>query len=290
MNAQSAELVSGSLAALWDFGNPSASGELFQAFRDRAASAGMDDLAAMAQTQFARSLGLRRKFDEGIALIDLLKHEHPNASDELIVCLRLERGRLLNSSGRKKESLPEFLAAWEEARKTGFDGLAVDAAHMLGIVHDGRDGMDWNEKALELAISSDQPAANKWKGSLMNNMGWSHHEAGNFERAMELFEQALELRIEQGKPDKIRIARWCIARCFRSLGKHDVALSIQRSLEKDPHADGYVFEELAECLLAQGHESEAKPNFAKAYEMLSLDPWFVANESDRLGRLKNLGA
>ncbi len=289
MDATNAELINESLAQLWDFGNPSASGERFIVFRERAAKAGLDELAALTRTQIARSLGLGRKFDEGFAMIDSIMQEYPEASGELKVRLVLERGRLLNSSGKKVESAPEFVSAWEEARCSGLDGLAVDAAHMLGIVLDGLDGMDWNERALTLAVGSDQPSANKWRGSLLNNMGWAYHEAENYQRAMELFEQALELRVEGGKPERIRIARWCVGRCFRSLGKFDVALSIQRSLENDPEADGYVFEELGECLLAQGHSNDAKPNFTKAHKMLSQDPWLVANEAGRLNRLKELG-
>jgi len=289
MDATDAELINESLAQLWDFGNPSASGERFNVFRERAAKAGLNELAALTCTQIARSLGLNRKFDEGFAMIDSIKQEHPDANGELKVRLGLERGRLFNSSGKKVESAPDFVSAWEEARSSGLDGLAVDAAHMLGIVLDGLDGMDWNERALSLAVGSDQPSANKWKGSLLNNMGWAYHEAANYQRAMELFEQALELRIEEGKPEQIRIARWCVGRCFRSLGEFDVALSIQRSLENDPDADGYVFEELGECLLAQGQGNDAKPNFAKAHQMLSQDPWLVANEADRLNRLKELG-
>jgi len=290
MDETDTELINESLAELWDFGNPSASGERFFAFRERATKAGLIDLASLASTQIARSLGLERKFDEGFVLIDLLKQQNPDASGELFVRLGLEHGRLLNSSGKRLESASYFVVAWEESRKVGLDGLAVDAAHMLGIVLDGLDGMDWNERALELAVASDQPAANKWKGSLFNNMGWSYHESGNYQRAMELFEQALELRVAEGNSDQIRVARWCVGRCYRSLGKFDVALSIQRSLENDPKADGYVFEEIGECLYALGSIVDAKPNFARAYEMLSQDPWLVVNEADRLARLKELGA
>lgn len=290
MDIQAVELAGSSLGQLWDFSDPVLSGERFEQFAKRATDAGLEELAAMANTQLARSFGLQQKFDEGFSLIEKTKAQYPKLTGELAVRIGLEQGRLLNSSGKRSESASAFIAAWEEARKVGLDGLAVDAAHMLGIVLDGLDGMDWNEQALELAVVSDQPAANKWKGSLFNNMGWSYHEAGNYERAMELFDQAYELRKTEGKPDQIRVARWCIGRCYRSLGKFAVALSIQRSLENDPKSDGYVFEEIGECLHALGSFVDAKPNFAKAYEMLSQDPWLLANDADRLARLKELGA
>ena len=288
-NPDTIELQSQSLLKLWDFSDPSASADRFARFRARAHEAGLGELVAMTDTQIARTHGLERRFDDGIALIDAIEGSHPKASGELAVRLGLERGRLLHSSGEKADSEQHFIAAWEEAQRSDLDGLAVDAAHMLGIVLDGQAGMDWNERALALAIESDQPAANKWKGSLLNNMGWSYHGLEHYERAMELFEQVLALRLEQGEPGPIRIARWCVGRCYRSLGKLEVALSVQRSLEQDPAADGYVFEEIGECLHAMGDIDEAKPSFAMAYELLSKDHWLVANEGERLARLKALG-
>jgi hypothetical protein len=52
---------------------------------------------------------------------------------------------------------------------------------------------------------------------------------------------------------------------------------------------GYVFEELAECLLIQDRGIEAKAYFRKAYDILSKDSWLQAQEADRLERLKQLG-
>jgi hypothetical protein len=51
--------------------------------------------------------------------------------------------------------------------------------------------------------------------------------------------------------------------------------------------DGYVFEEIAECLLALGRDDEARPSFARAYELLSRDPDEV--DPVRLERLRALG-
>jgi hypothetical protein len=68
---------------------------------------------------------------------------------------------------------------------------------------------------------------------------------------------------------------------------------IQRELEseieeKGLDPSGYVFEEIAECLLLLGREDEAKVYFGKAYDELSQDQWLVANQADRLERLKDL--
>jgi hypothetical protein len=89
-----------------------------------------------------------------------------------------------------------------------------------------------------------------------------------------------------------RIARWCVARALRSLGRVDEALEIQQALkashDQTGTSDGYVEEELAECLVAKGRAGEAKPHFAAAYRLLSADPWLAEKEPQRLERLRDL--
>ena len=50
-----------------------------------------------------------------------------------------------------------------------------------------------------------------------------------------------------------------------------------------------MFEEIGECLLTLKREDEARPYFAKAYEVLSQDELLVEQEPDRIARLKELG-
>ena len=109
---------------------------------------------------------------------------------------------------------------------------------------------------------------------------------------MALFEGALEFRISQGNSDTIFFARWCVAKVLRLLGRTEEALAIQTVLVQDqadnPEPDGFVFEELAECLFVLQREEEARPYFKMAYDMLAHDPWFGQNHPDRLERLKQL--
>ncbi|MGD8628700.1 MAG: hypothetical protein PVH52_06430, partial [bacterium] len=77
------------------------------------------------------------------------------------------------------------------------------------------------------------------------------------------------------------------------LGRLQEALDIQLALEEEIDAagiepDGYVYEEIGECLLALGRADESKPYFKLAFEHLSKDEWMQANEADRLKRLKQL--
>ena len=93
------------------------------------------------------------------------------------------------------------------------------------------------------------------------------------------------------KPDRIRIAKWCVGRTYRSLERYEEALILQEALaaeyerlNKSP--DGFVSEEIGECLLALGRLAEAKPHFTQAYGLLSPKGWL---DEARLTRLKELG-
>ena len=146
---------------------------------------------------------------------------------------------------------------------------------MLGIVEPPDSARDWNEQAMELARSASDPDAQRWVASLANNMAWARHDTGDFVEVLELFRIALVERERQEDPVRTRIARWSVARCLRSLGHADEALAEQRSLAAELEGvgeiDGYVTEEIAECLLILGRKDEARHVFARAYAELSAD-------------------
>ena len=64
---------------------------------------------------------------------------------------------------------------------------------------------------------------------------------------------------------------------------------MEQQIADTDNPDGYVYEELAECLYALGRLDEAKPYFRRAHELLSKDAWFVEGEAPRLARLAMLG-
>jgi tetratricopeptide (TPR) repeat protein len=129
--------------------------------------------------------------------------------------------------------------------------------------------------------------------SLQNNIGWTYHAMGQYAEALAVFEEALRLYQAQGKARQVRIARWSIAKMHRLLGRAAEALPVQESLlgecERAREPDGYVHEELAECLRALGRVKAAAPHFARAYELLRNDPGFPPDEIARLQRMKELG-
>ena len=164
---------------------------------------------------------------------------------------------------------------------------------MLGIVEPPEVQLRWNLRALELAERSPDPRAQRWLGALYNNIGWTYHDQGQYEEALDTFRRALEWREAAGEAKTISIARWSVARALRSLERCEEAWAIQRDLlaelEQRGERDGYVHEELGECLLALGQHDAARPHFAQAFETLSADPWLAEHEPARLQRLQSLG-
>lgn len=153
--------------------------------------------------------------------------------------------------------------------------------------------MTWNLRAVAIAEGSSDARARRWLGSLYNNIGWSLHERQEYAAALAAFEQALHFRKAAGQEQELAVARWCVARTLRSLGKVEEALAQQtllcEEMEQRGAPDGYVYEELGECLYSLGRADDARPFFARAYAELSGDPWFVENEAARCERLRLLG-
>jgi tetratricopeptide (TPR) repeat protein len=277
----------------WDYDHPETTEAEFSKLLPLARASGDSDYLAQLLTQVARAQGLQMRFDEAWRTLDEAEAILTNETRVARIRLALERGRVLRSSKRVDESKPWFLEAFERARAWGHDAYAVDAAHMLGIAEAGDASLLWNRKAIEIAERSADPRARRWLGSLYNNVGWTHHDAGEFETALDFFRQALGAREAEAKENAIHVARWCVARALRSLGRIDEALGIQWDLlaqgESRGEADGFVHEEIAECLISREQEGEAAPHFAAAYRALSQDRWLARDEPARLDRLRRLG-
>lgn len=292
--------------SLWDYNEPAETESKFRGILIVAEQSGDTLYVAELKTQIARTLGLQQKFDEAHRVLDEVDAAERQGRgsagaspsqvrwNKVRVRYLLERGRAFNSSKQKEKALPLFEEAWDLASDAGLDFFAVDAAHMMAIASDSGSAMEWNQKALALAEKSSEPRARKWRGSLLNNIGWDYFSQAKYDSALAVFEKAVPARIEQQQPAEVRIAKWCVAKTLRMLGQIDSALAMQRALEiewqkSSDGPDGYVFEEIAECLLAQGDAAAAKPYFAKAYQSLSSDLWLSRDEPDRLKRLKDLG-
>ena len=296
------------LDELWDFDDPATSERRFESLL------GTGDLPPTAraelQTQLARALGLQSRYDDAQKILDAVLHSIENAEPAavdagqsggqsesgpsatppapvVVIRVALERGRVLNSSGKPADSVELFTQALQAARSAGEDFLAVDAAHMLAIADRAR-AEHWTNEALRMVTTSTDPRTRRWAGSLHNNAGWARHDTGDYGAALAEFEAAQSAYEVHGTTEQARVARWAVARALRSLARFDEARAIQQQLVEQGPSDGYVHEELAELCLATGRPEEAQRHAAAAVELLGSDSWFTEYESGRWERLRRI--
>jgi tetratricopeptide (TPR) repeat protein len=283
--------------AMWDYAQPDSTeikfAEILPILKDSPETTYNAEYHVELLTQIARAQGMQGKFDEAGRTLETADSILTANMKTGKIRYLLEKGRILNSSGKKEASKPVFLEAYNFGKENALDYYTLDAAHMMGIVEPPEKQLDWSLKAMGIAEASSDQRCKGWLGAVYNNIGWTYHDLKEYDNALDLFQKGLEWRKTQNNEQTIRIAKWNVGRCLRSLEKYDEALNIQNELlqefeEKQIEQDGYVFEELAELYLIKNNRSEAKKYFNLAYEYLSKDEWLKANEPERLERIKSL--
>jgi tetratricopeptide (TPR) repeat protein len=279
---------------MWNFGDPAGTAERFEEAIAAGEAAGDREYVLIVTTQLARTQGLQRDFDRAHEILDGVETELEGRSAELRMRYLLERGRTTNSSGSPEKSVPYFEEAWEVGLKNGEDVLAVDAAHMLAIVLPGDQQLAWSEKAMALAEASNDERCKGWLGPLYQNTGWTYHNMGDLEKALATWQKCLAYHQERDNTEQIWVARWLVARCWRSMGRYQDALAEQKSILDDRVAagspgKGYCEEEIGENLWALGRREEARDWYGKAWDLLKDDKWMQSDDAERLARMKERG-
>lgn len=274
---------------LWDYADPAATEQKFRQTLDTEPT--LTDLSYHLQllTQLARTYSLRRMFDESQNILDEVRSALEGEPSLEQLRYHLEQGRVYNSSADKTRARDEFEKALAISDAVGADFYTVDTLHMLAIVSKPDEAIEWNKKAMLKAESSSDERAQGWLGSLYNNLGWSYFGKKDFPTALDIFQKGLDWQLAKGRPKQANIAKWSVARTLRAMGKVEDALDLQLQLEQEnKEADGYNFEEIAECLVELNRKEEAKPYFARAYDALKDDLYLKTSEIQRLERLKKM--
>jgi tetratricopeptide (TPR) repeat protein len=176
------------LLALWDFADPAASEARFRERLDDASH----EVNLSLRTQIARTHSLRGQFAQAHQLLDGVDAELAATGAEPRVRSLLERGRTWRSAREPAKARPLFQQAAQQARAAGLDYLHVDALHMVALVETTAEAqLDWNRRALAAARESRDPQARRWEASLSHNIGYTLHEAGRHDEALQAFRDAL---------------------------------------------------------------------------------------------------
>jgi tetratricopeptide (TPR) repeat protein len=277
--------------SLWDYDHPGLTEKKFRELLPAAVDSLDISYLAELLTQIARAEAMQRKIPDAQKTLDRVEKVLPKSEQRVSVRYLLERGRVLSLSGKAREAQPRFQEALNLSLVFKMDLYAVDAAHLMAIAEPEK-ALEWNLKALEIAESSKDEKAGRWKVILYNSIGWNYFDQKSYQESLFMFQKALEFYEQLGDPSKIRTAKWCVAKVLRTIDHTEEALDMQRALfeeyQSDGKKNGYVYEEIAECLLVLGQEHEAQDWFAAAYAELSKDPR-VARDQNRINRLKDLG-
>lgn len=228
------------LTELWNFDDPAGSEQRLRAAQVEAP----ETEAAVLQTQVARALGLQGRYAEALAVLDGIECTDP----EVTVRSLLERGRVYRSSGAVTAAAPQFEAAVAAADQ-GLEGLAIDAMHMVALTLKGDDQIAYTRGILDRARASRDPSARRWLASLLNNLGMAYSDQGEWQLALQTFEEALAERRTGSDLEATFAARWMVAWALRHLGRtaeaRDAQLALQADLVAAGREDPYVHEELA---------------------------------------------
>jgi tetratricopeptide (TPR) repeat protein len=224
------------LRPLWDFDDLDSSE---RRFREQLGRETTDAGRAEVLSQLARVQALRGDFD---ACARLLDGAEPLGGRDPIAAVRLEleRGRMFRSSGDMEAAYPLFTSAFARAVEAGDTYLAGDAAHMCAIATEDRSVQEgWTQRGLDAGDAY-------WAGPLLNNLGWSYFEDGDYDRALQLFRGALEAR-ERGPENAAGIAwaQYAIGQTLRMLGRAREAVPLLEDAAASLPSDVDIRAELA---------------------------------------------
>lgn len=299
------------LDQMWDFSHPDWTEVRFREVLTSmsAVADASPSLKIELLSQIARAQGLQSKFIEAEATLvecgAFLENNAEACHIRAKIRFLLERGRILYLAKTPARAHALLLESWTLATKSHEDFLAIDAAQMIALIESPKDQKNWTLKALDLAENSTEPRAKQWLGALYSSLGWHYYELRQYDKALELFNKALfrlegELNTSLSKSiedatlmKRIVMAKWAVGKTYRVQGKLADALKIQEELfaelSRSGSKDGFVYEEMAECLTSLKRANEAELYFEFAYAELSKDEWLTDNKPDRIKRLKTLG-
>lgn len=274
---------------LWNYGDPAGTERSFRHLLEKTSAHAPTDYQAELLSQIARCQGLQGDFEGAHRSLDQVDAMVGPAMVRARLRYLLERGRVWNSSGQAARALPLFQSAWELGREAGERRLALDALHMVAIAQpEVSERIRANLQGLELIHH--WPEQEGWLPAFCNNLGEAYSADGQYLKALAAFRQLDDFNTRRDRPDIF--TRKDMAQMLRKLGQCQQALEVIQPVADDLAAqgqsNGWIDEELAECLLQAGRAEDARPLFRRAYDALRTDAWVQQHDPAKLVRLREL--
>ena len=278
------------LETAWDYRDPAGSEARFRALLPHA----KEDLGYHLEilTQLARSVCLQRRFDDAHAILDQAEALLTATTKRPRLRCHLERSRILNDTGHRQASIEQAEMARSIGMEIGESALTADALHMIAyVVEDDEEAVRWHLTAIEFCEQfPDDERMRRWLATLWINAGDKYEALGRYAEGIDGVTRGIRLAEELGQTSRVLAARCLLARLHRLDERLDEALAIVQEVHEAGFTQGWVHEELGECLLALGREEDSKAHFQRAFELFETDPWYPPTEGARLARIRKLGA
>ena len=157
--------------AMWDYQHPDSTeikfAEILPLLTDSPETTYDAEYHVELLTQIARAQGMQGKFDEAGRTLETTDSILTKNMKTGKIRYLLEKGRILNSSGKREASKPVFLEAYDFGKENTLDYYTLDAAHMMGIVEPPEKQLDWSLKAMKIAEASSDQRCKGWLGTLI---------------------------------------------------------------------------------------------------------------------------
>ncbi len=279
---------------MWDYSDPQATEKNFLEKMKEHSNSAFDVWEL--QTQVARALGLQGKFIKAVQILDSIQaglEYSPvcEAKDLVGIRYNLERGRILLLTEKVEDSIRYFRFALKMAMKIKADDLSIDAIKMLLRVTSINERIEFGLKGINIAIERGNENLYSSIGELATVVGQAYLANKEYQKAIEQFMHARDIFSKLIDAENARITRRSICIAQRGLGNYKEALlelRIQEEwLKKSNDSDGIIFEEIAENLLALGHNSSSV-YFCKALECFKAEGLIINMDPNRISRIREL--
>ena len=212
------------------------------------------------------------------------------------------KGRFQWQNKEEDKAVLTFKDMYEYCSNHELHSRAIDAAHMLAIVGDLDQKIEWSLKTIKEAEKGEEIG---WLAPLWNNLGWNYDDKKEYDKALDALVKAREYHYKNTLELPKLIADWSVGHAYRMVGKRAEAEKIlvkclswaeRLVAEKQFGTEanewvGFSCKELAELAMDNKEPQKAKILFQRAIKELTtakMQEWDAKGFEEIKKQLKGL--